>query len=480
MTTAASGRKPPGRRGPGEDNLRRLSVPPHSVEAEQAVLGGLMLVPEAYDRVGDKLNPDDFYRRDHQLIFEAIRELATVNKPFDAVTLGEWFHAEGKLDLIGDGSYLVELASTTPSAANVLGYAEIVRKHFLVRTLIAKATEIAEDGFNLGRGDAEELLAQAEQKIFAVGEQARMTKRDLVTLKSATKQAFMLLQERYNRGGGITGQETGFVDLDELTAGIGDTDLVILAARPAMGKTTFALNIAEYVASRKVRGDETGRRRKAVLVFSMEMSADQLALRTIASQGQVDANRLRRAQLEDEDWSRVTAAIKYINEEMALFIDDTPALSPDALRAKARRVARENPDLSLIVVDYLQLMEVPGTKENRATEIGRISGALKALAKELKVPVIALSQLNRSVESRTDKRPLMADLRESGAIEQDADMIAFIYRDDYYNAESPDQGLAEIILSKNRSGPTGTVKLRFSGQYNSFQNLGQSARQEEF
>ncbi|MGZ1522242.1 replicative DNA helicase [Xanthomonas citri] len=450
-------------------DLRRLSVPPHSIEAEQAVLGALMLVPDSFDRIADRLTAKDFYRHDHQLIYLAACELAEAGKPFDAVTLGEWFESQGKSELVGGGGYLVELASTTPSAANILAYAQIVREKFLVRTLIAAASDIVNDGFNLGRGDAEELLAEAEQKIFSVGEQALISKREIVTLKAASKQAFKLLQQRYDRGGGITGQATGFVEFDELTAGMGDTDLIVLAARPAMGKTTLAMNIAEYVASHQLESDIAP---KCVLVFSMEMSADQLALRSIASIGQVDANRLRRAQLEDEDWAKVTAAIKRINEEMTLLIDDTPALSPDVLRAKARRAKRDNPGLGLIVVDYLQLMKVPGNKENRATEIGEISGSLKALAKELNVPVIALSQLNRSVESRADKRPLMSDLRESGAIEQDADMIVFIYRDDYYNKDSQDKGIAEIILAKSRSGPTGTVRLGFDGAHNCFRNLG--------
>ncbi|OCG89381.1 DNA helicase [Xanthomonas euvesicatoria] len=458
-------------------DLRRLSVPPHSIEAEQAVLGALMLVPESYDRIADTLTVKDFYRHDHQQIYLAACELAEANKPFDAVTLGEWFESQGKSELVGGGAYLIELATSTPSAVNILAYAQIVREKFLVRTLISTATDIVNDGFNLGRGDAAELLAEAEQKIFSVGEQARMTKREIVTLKAASKQAFTLLQRRYDRGGGITGQTTSFDELDDLTAGLGDTDLVVLAARPAMGKTTLAMNIAEHVAAQRA---ESGQGSKVVLVFSMEMSADQLALRSIASIGQVDANRLRRAQLEDEDWAKVTSAIKRINEEMTMLIDDTGALSPDVLRAKARRAKRDHPDLSLIVVDYLQLMQIQGSSENRATEIGEISRSLKALAKELKVPVIALSQLNRSVESRADKRPLMSDLRESGAIEQDADMIIFIYRDDYYNKDSQDKGIAEIILSKSRSGPTGMVRLGFDGAHNCFRNLRPGMQDDAF
>ena len=444
-----------------EPRIDQLRVPPQSVEAEQAVLGGLMLAPDAYDRVADLLNDKDFYRRDHQLIYRAIRELAEKDRPFDAVTLGEWFESNGLSEQVAGGAYLVELASTTPSAANIKAYAEIVRDKAVLRQLIEIGTDIVNDGFQPEGRDSAEILAKAEQQVFAIAEAGSRGRQDFTPINKAMAEAFDVLQTRHANGGGITGLPTGYTEFDMMTAGLQPTDLIILAARPAMGKTTFALNIAEYAAIKT---------KKAVAVFSMEMSASQLALRLISSNGRINATRLRTGQLEDEDWSRVTSAIRMI-KETKIFIDDTPGLSPDVLRAKSRRLKREH-DLGLIVIDYLQLMAVPGNSENRATEISEISRSLKGLAKELNVPVIALSQLNRSLETRTDKRPVMADLRESGAIEQDADIIVFIYRDDYYNKEnSPDKGLAEIIIGKQRSGPTGSVKLKFFGEYTRFDNL---------
>jgi len=454
-------RQPFGHEHRGDGRIEQLRVPPQSVEAEQAVLGGLMLAPEAYDRIADILVATDFYRRDHQLIYSAIRDLAEKNRPFDAVTLGEWFESHGKSGEIGGGAYLVELASTTGSAANIRAYADIVRDKAVLRQLIEVGTGIVNDAFVPEGRPTSEVLAKAEQDVFAIAEDGARGRMDFVPVNDAMKEAFDVLQTRFASGGSITGLPTGYDEFDEMTAGLQPTDLLILAARPAMGKTTFALNIAEYAALKT---------KKAVAVFSMEMSASQLALRLISSNGRINATRLRTGQLEDEDWSRVTSAIRMLKESK-IFIDDTPALSPDILRAKARRLKREH-DLGLIVIDYLQLMAVPGNSENRATEISEISRALKGLAKELNLPVIALSQLNRSLESRTDKRPVMADLRESGAIEQDADIIVFIYRDEYYNKEnSPDKGLAEIIIGKQRNGPTGSFKLKFFGEYTRFDNL---------
>lgn len=450
------------RQDPHDSRIEQLRVPPHSTEAEQAVLGGLMLAPEAYDRINDKLTANDFYRRDHQLIYRAIAELAERSRPFDAVTLGEWFESQGQMDLVAGGAYLVELASTTPSAANITAYAEIVRDKAVMRQLIEVGTDIVNDAFQPEGKESDEMLAIAEQKVFAIAEQGARGRTDFVAMNDALKDAFEVLRIRSESGGTVTGLPTGYTEFDMMTAGLQPTDLVILAARPAMGKTTFALNIAEYAAIKS---------KKAVAVFSMEMSAGQLAMRLISSVGRINATRLRTGSLEDEDWSRVTSAIRILKDQAKVFIDDTPGLSPDVLRSKARRLKREH-DLGLIVIDYLQLMSVPGNSENRATEISEISRSLKGLAKELNVPVLALSQLNRSLETRTDKRPVMADLRESGAIEQDADMIVFIYRDDYYNKEtSPDKGLAEIIIGKQRSGPTGSCKLRFFGEYTRFDNL---------
>ena len=444
-----------------DNRIEQLRVPPQSVEAEQAVLGGLMLDPTAFDKVADQLNEDDFYRRDHQSIYRAIRELVEKSKPCDAVTVGEWFESQGLAELVAGGAYLVELAASTPSAANIKAYAEIVRDKAVQRKLIDVGTGIVNDGFQPEGRDSTELLAKAEQEVFAIAESHSRGKQDFTPVRKALIDAFEILQVRASTGGGITGLPTGYEDFDRMTAGLQPTDLIILAARPAMGKTTFALNIAEYAALKS---------KKAVAVFSMEMSAEQLAMRLISSLGRVNAKRLKTGDLEDEDWSRVTGAITQLNG-IKIFIDDTPGLAPEVLRAKARRLKREN-DLGLIVIDYLQLMQVPGNNENRATEISEISRSLKALAKELNVPVIALSQLNRSLESRTDKRPMMADLRESGAIEQDADMIVFIYRDEYYNKESSqDKGLAEIIIGKHRNGEVGSFKLKFFGEYTRFDNL---------
>ena len=444
-----------------DQRMDQLRVPPQSVEAEQAVLGGLMLDPNAYDRIADQLNDNDFYRRDHQLIYRAIAELAQKSKPFDAVTLGEWFESMGLSEQVAGGAYLIELASTTPSAANIVAYADIVRDKAVLRQLIDVGTNIVNDGFQPDGRDSDMILEEAEKEVLAIAQSRSAGRTDFVDVQKALVEAFDVLQTRYASGGSVTGLPTGYTEFDELTAGLQKTDLIILAARPAMGKTTLALNMAEFAAFKS---------KLPVAVFSMEMSASQLALRLISSVGRVNAQRLRTGQLEDEDWSRVTSAIRQL-KEVKIFIDDEPGLSPVKLAAKARRLKREH-GLGLIVIDYLQLMSVPGNNENRATEISEISRSLKGLAKELQVPVIALSQLNRSLETRADKRPVMADLRESGAIEQDADMIVFIYRDDYYNKEnSPDKGLAEVIIGKQRSGPTGSIKLKFFGEYTRFDNL---------
>jgi replicative DNA helicase len=449
---------------PVDPRVEALRVPPHSIDAEQAVLGALMLDPQALEKVVGVLSHTDFYRRDHQLIFKAISELAEKNRPYDAVTLGEWFEAHALADQVGGTAYLVELAQTTPSAANVRAYADIVRDKSVLRSLIEVGTQIAEDGFAPGDRETPELLAEAEQRVFRIADQNRTGRKDIIPLKEAMKEAFEILQVRYETQGTVTGLPTGFHDFDEMTAGLQPSDLIVLAARPAMGKTTLALNMAEYAALKS---------KKAVVVFSMEMSASQLAFRLISSIGRINAGRLKTGQLEDEDWSRVTMAMRLLSESK-IFIDDEPALSPAKLMSKARRIKREH-DLGLVVVDYLQLMQVPGNSENRATEISEISRSLKAMAKELNVPVIALSQLNRGLESRTDKRPVMSDLRESGAIEQDADIILFIYRDEYYHKDSNDKGLAEVIISKHRNGATGTVKLKFFGEYTRFDNLARDA-----
>jgi replicative DNA helicase len=423
------------------DNVENLRVPPHSIEAEQAVLGGLMLSGQAWDRIADKLSEEDFYRREHRLIFRAIGELSGKNMPCDAVTLGEWFESNNIADLVGGAAYVVELANATPSAANIEAYAMIVREKSVLRQLIDAGTEIASDGFQPDGRTSNELIEGAEQRVFRIAEAGSRGARQFINVKDAAREALEVLNQRYHSDSLITGLATGFTDFDNMTAGLQAGDLVILAARPSMGKTALAVNMAEYAAIRE---------KKSVAIFSMEMSAVQLTFRLLSSLGRINQQSLRSGKLED-------------------FIDDTPGLSPMELRARSRRLKRSH-DLGLIVIDYLQLMAVPGNKENRATEIAEISRSLKALAKELQVPVIALSQLNRSLESRTDKRPVMADLRESGAIEQDADVIVFIYRDDYYHQDSTEKGVAEIIIGKQRNGPTGTLKLTFRGQFTKFEN----------
>jgi replicative DNA helicase len=381
------------------------------------------------------------------------------------VTLGEWFESQRLSEQVGGTRYVIELANSTPSAANIVAYAEIVREKSVLRQLIDAGTQITGDGFQPEGRSAQELVEAAEQRVFHIAEAGTRGRQGFVSMRSAVKDAFEQLRQRAENKSAITGMPTGFTDLDHKTAGLQAGDLIIVAARPSMGKTALALNMAEYAAIK------TG---KAAAVFSMEMSASQLAFRLISSLGRINQQHLRTGDLADEEWPRVTSAITLLAESK-IFIDDTPALSPLELRSRARRLKREH-DLGVIMIDYLQLMQVPGNKENRATEISEISRSLKALAKELSVPVIALSQLNRSLEQRTDKRPVMADLRESGAIEQDADVIVFIYRDEYYNPDSQDKGLAEIIIGKQRNGPTGTVKLAFLGQYTRFENYaGESA-----
>lgn len=443
------------------NQMDAVRLPPHSIEAEQAVLGGLMLAADAIDRVADKLAEQDFYRKDHRLIWRAITELSEKGMPCDAVTLGDWFEANGLSEMVGGASYLVELANATPSAANITAYADIVREKSVLRQLIDAGTAITEDGFRPEGRSIQEVMESAEKRVFKIAESGARGKKDTVSMRDAVKDAFRLLHERYQNRGQLTGVSTGFTDLDGLTSGLQPADLIIVAARPSMGKTSFAINIGENVALRE---------KKAVAVFSMEMSASQLAFRLISSAGRVHQQHLRTGDLAEEDWPRVTNAIAML-AEAKIYIDDTPGLSPVELRSRARRLHREHGGLGLIIIDYLQLMQVPGSTENRATQISEVSRSLKGLAKELNVPVIALSQLNRSLEQRADKRPMMSDLRESGAIEQDADVIMFIYRDEYYNKESPDRGLAEIIVGKQRNGPTDTIKLTFLGHYTKFVNM---------
>lgn len=437
-----------------------VKIPPHSIEAEQSVLGGLMLDDRAWDSIADRVREGDFYRHDHRLIYRVIAKLSELSKPIDVLTVSEALREVKELDNAGGEVYLFELANNTPSVANITAYADIVRERSVLRQLISTANEIASHAFNPDGRTSVELLDLAEREVFAISEQGARVGGP-INVKEYLATAMDKIDTLYNSNNAITGVPTGYHDFDEMTSGLQDSDLIIVAGRPSMGKTTYAMNIAEHVAIKS---------KLPTLIFSMEMPGDSLVMRSLSSLCRIDQLRIRTGKLEDEDWPRIGSAVSMLSEA-PLFIDDTPALSPAELRARARRLAKEHGKLGLIVIDYLQLMQVPGSSENRTAEISEISRSLKALAKELKVPVIALSQLNRGLEQRADKRPIMSDLRESGAIEQDADLIVFIYRDEVYNESSPDRGTAEIIIAKQRNGPIGKVRLTFLGQYTCFENF---------
>ena len=451
----------------GTHSADMLKRPPHSGEAEQAILGGLMLENQVWDKISEKVCETDFYRTEHRILFRAILALATKNQPFDVVTLLDNLKSNNVLDDAGGEAYLFELANNTPSVANVSAYADIVREKSVQRQLISVATDIADSAYNPGSRDLTELLDFAESKVFAIAEQTPSDGGPEI-IKSILVRAVEKIDALYHNGDALTGLSTGLKDLDERTSGLQPSDLIIVAGRPSMGKTTFAMNIAEHAAIQS---------NKPVVVFSMEMPGDSLAMRMMSSLGRIDQHRIRSGKLNDDDWPRITSAVHMLSEA-PLFIDDTAALSPAELRARARRLMKEHGQLGLIVIDYLQLMKVPGSKsDNRTAEISEISRSLKSLAKELKVPVIALSQLNRSLEQRQDKRPVMSDLRESGAIEQDADLICFIYRDEVYNEDSPDKGTAEVIIAKQRNGPIGKIRVAFLGKYTRFEDLAFSGYQ---
>ncbi len=442
-----------------DPETRALKIPPHSIEAEQSVLGGLFLDKDSLIKVVERVQAEDFYRQDHRIIYKAIIDLDNDGKPFDLVTVAEWLESHQQLDEVGGLSYLAALAENTPSASNVGVYADIVRKRSVLRQLISATVKINETVFNPMGFSSEQILDFAEQAVFEIAEQENRGRSAYQNIKDLLVSALDRVDEIYRKKTPITGIATGFDDFDERTAGLQNSDLVIIAGRPSMGKTAFAINIAEHAVIKQ---------ELSVVVFSMEMPGEQLAMRMMSSLGRVDQHKVRTGKLDDQDWPRLTSAVTLLKDKN-LFIDDTPALTPVELRSRCRRIAREQ-KLDLIIIDYLQLMQIPGTSENRATEISEISRSLKAMAKELKVPVVALSQLNRSLEQRPNKRPVMSDLRESGAIEQDADVIVFIYRDEVYNDETADKGIAEIILSKQRNGPIGTVKLTFLGQFTRFEN----------
>lgn len=438
-----------------------LKLPPYALDAEQSVLGGVLLDNQAWDQISSKLCEADFYRHEHRLIYRVISELAEEANPFDVITISDALKNIDELDSAGGEAYLFELSNNTPSIANIAAYADIVREKSVQRQLISVANEIADVGFNPSGRELSDMLDFAETKIFAIAEQTG-TDSGPEKLKDVLAQAVEKIDKLYHSDGDTTGLSTCFTDFDKMSSGLQPADLVIVAGRPSMGKTLFAMNIAENVALHS---------NASVLVFSMEMPSDSLAMRMISSLGRIEQNRVRTGQLKDDDWPRVTSAVNML-AEAPIFIDDTPGLSPAEVRARARRLVKEHGPLGVIVIDYLQLMKVPGFKvENRTAEISEISRSLKALAKELNVPVVALSQLNRSLEQRADRRPVMSDLRESGAIEQDADLIAFIYRDEVYNEDSPDKGTAEIIIAKQRNGPIGKVRLAFLGHFARFEDL---------
>lgn len=440
-----------------------LRVPPHSIEAEASVLGGLLLDNSAWDKIADLVRADDFYRADHRIIFESISKLIDATKPADVVTVFESLQSLGRADDVGGIAYLNTLAQETPSAANIRRYAEIVRDRSILRHLVSVSDQIATTALNPAGKETRQVLDEAESQIFQIGEQGARTSMGFQDFHTVLARVVERVDDLYQNPNptDVTGVPSGFIDLDQKTAGMHAGDLLIVAGRPSMGKTSLALNVAEYVAITESL---------PVAIFSMEMGAEQLAMRVLCSVGRLDAQRVRTGKLTEDDWNRLTQAMGRM-KEARIHIDETPALNPLELRSRARRLSRQYGKLGLIVVDYLQLMSASSSGENRTTEISEITRSLKGLAKELGCPVLALSQLNRTVEQRTDKRPVMSDLRESGAIEQDADVILFIYRDEVYRPDTPDKGVAEIIIAKQRNGPIGTVRLTFLGQFTKFENF---------
>ncbi|MBN7795515.1 replicative DNA helicase [Parahaliea mediterranea] len=451
-----------------DQDVARIKMQPHSIEAEQSVLGGLLLSSgEGWDSVAEAASASDFYRPDHRMIFRQIAKLAEAAEPVDVITVADKLAATGELDAAGGVAYLAELASNTPSASNIRAYAQVVRERAALRKLIEAAQSIAESGFNPEGRSSEELIDEAERLIMRISEQGPKAggPRDVNPLLQA---AIERIEELFTSGGDITGLTTGFTDLDGMTSGLQPSDLVIVAGRPSMGKTTFAMNLVENAVLSQD---------KPVLVFSMEMPAEQLVIRMLSSIGKINQTRIRNGKLEQEDWPKLSAAVSKL-KDVPLHIDDTPALTPTELRSRARRVAREHGGIGMIMVDYLQLMQIAGSSEGRTAEISEISRNLKAIAKEFNCPMVALSQLNRSLEQRPNKRPVNSDLRESGAIEQDADVIMFIYRDEVYHEDSPDKGVAEIIIGKQRNGPIGTCRLAFIGQFTRFENLARGSYED--
>lgn len=449
-------------RKPSDSQVDAIKVPPHSLEAEQSVIGGLLLDNERWDTVAERVVASDFYSRPHRLIFEGVKTILESGKPLDLITLSEHLERHEQLEDVGGFAYLADLAKNTPSAANINAYADIVAERAIVRGLIGVANEIADAGYDPQGRSSEDLIDMAESKVFAIAESRTSENEGPQNVDNILEKTLERIELLYKTPqDGVTGVDTGFTDLNKKTAGLQGSDLVIVAARPSMGKTTFAMNLCENAAMQQD---------KPVLIFSLEMPAEQLMMRMLASLSRVDQTKIRTGQLDDEDWARISSTMGILMQKKNMYIDDSSGLTPTEVRSRARRVAREHGGLSMIMVDYLQLMRVPSLTDNRTLEIAEISHSLKALAKELNVPVVALSQLNRSLEQRADKRPVNSDLRESGSIEQDADLIMFIYRDEVYHPDSPYKGTAEIIIGKQRNGPIGSVRLTFQGQHSRFDN----------
>ena len=454
-----------------DQKTEQVSIPPHSTEAEQAVLGGIMLSNQHWDSIAERVIAEDFYTFAHKAIFQTMEELMRNQTPIDLITLDQALKAKGISDSVGGFAYLADLSNNTPNAINILAYAEIVREKAILRELIAVGNRIAENSYSPKGKDIKMVLDEAEREVFAIAEKRSSSTEGPQNVLSVLESTIARIETlgKLENHNGVTGVTTGFVDLDKKTAGLQPSDLIIVAARPSMGKTTFAMNLCENAA---MASD------KPVLVFSLEMPAEQIMMRMIASLARVDQTKIRTGQnLEEAEWSKIASVFGMFKQKNNLYIDDSSGLTPTELRSRARRVYRENGGLSMIMVDYLQLMRAPAFSDNRTLEIAEISRSLKALAKELEVPVIALSQLNRTLEQRADKRPVNSDLRESGSIEQDADLIMFIYRDEVYNENSEDKGVAEIIIGKQRNGPIGRVRLAFNGQFSRFDNL---AEQREY
>ncbi|GGW83616.1 replicative DNA helicase [Alteromonas halophila] len=454
-----------------DKNIEKLKVPPHSIEAEQSVLGSMLIDPDSWDKVAEVVSETDFYNRSHQFIFRAIVRLLSASSPVDLITVSEELERHDELEDAGGFAYLGELARNTPSSANVVSYAKIISERAITRELIGVAHEIAEVGYNPQGRESADILDMAESKVFEIAERRTGENegpRDIDSVLGKTVDRLELLLKSNKE---VTGVSTGFTDLDKKTSGLQPSDLVIVAARPSMGKTTFAMNLVENAMMLE---------EKPVLVFSLEMPSEQIMMRMLASLSRVDQTKIRTAQLDDEDWARISNTMAMLKDKDNLFVDDSSGLTPMDVRSRARKLARERGGISMIMVDYLQLMRVPSLSENRTLEIAEISRSLKALAKELEVPVVALSQLNRSLEQRADKRPVNSDLRESGSIEQDADLIMFIYRDEVYHENSEDKGIAEIIIGKQRNGPIGTSRLTFQGQFSRFDNYAGPAVSDEY